>query len=301
MAVTPEVIFPGTLFSILGQFGLTSIMAVNLRAVTHVALPWAQMSWTFPAILVVSAMPFTVAGTGMREMAALALLGLFGVPPEQCIAASLLTLAHKLTWATVGGIIFWRNGRYYSRFKNVVEPKTISLLLPYDRKAHSILETIRHARANPEIAEILIVQGEGKLAELIPGLDCAIYSSAVQAASHAKGDVLLILPPGNLLPPYAGLAALNCLRDSYVVAGGFWKTIQASTSLGWRARLGCAWRLVFARRVALSQGLFLRRSILEQIGGLPELNSTGEVELCRRLRKKGRLALADAIVIAPAP
>jgi uncharacterized membrane protein YbhN (UPF0104 family) len=308
MAVTPEVIFPGTLFSILGQFGLTSIMAVNLRAVTHLDLPWAQMSWTFPAILVVSAMPFTVAGTGMREMAALAFFGLFGVPPEQCIAASLLTLVHKLSWATVGGIIFWRNGRYYARFKNSVEPKSVTAVIPSLNQEALLAETIRHAKTNREITEIIVVDGgsiDGSR-ELALQLGCTVLShdgaqsSPFRAgAQNAKGDVVLLLNTKTLLPPYAALAALNCLRDAYVVAGGFWKMVHPTRPLALGSRFMCALRLIFAKRIAIDQGLFVRRTVLEEVGGVPDMGEKGELELCRRLRKKGRLALADAIVITP--
>src|SRR4051812_16946187 len=307
MAVSPAVIFPGTLFSILGQVGLTSIMAVNLRAVTHLELPWAQMSWTFPAILVVSAMPFTVAGTGMREMGALAFFGLFGVPPEQCIAVSLLTLAHKLSWALVGGIIFSKNGAYYARFRNSTEPKSVSVVIPVLNEEGALAEAVRRARANPEITEVIVVDrgSTDRTPEIASELGCIVLSVAEShlspfraGASVAKGDLVLMLYPGTLLPPYAALAALNCLRDAYVVAGGFWKEARPSRTWGFGSRLMCALRLIFAKRIAIEQGFFVRRTILEEVGGVPESAGREEVELCRRLRKKGRLALGDAVVIS---
>jgi GT2 family glycosyltransferase len=59
----------------------------------------------------------------------------------------------------------------------------------------------------------------------------------------------------------------------------------------------CALRLVFRKRIALEQGLFVRRTVLEELGGVPEMPGKEELELCRRLRRKGHLALADAIVV----
>ena len=42
--------------------------------------------------------------------------------------------------------------------------------------------------------------------------------------------------------------------------------------------------------------IFIRRSVLSEIGGVPEMPLMEEFELCRRLRKAGRLALADATI-----
>ena len=46
--------------------------------------------------------------------------------------------------------------------------------------------------------------------------------------------------------------------------------------------------------------MFVRRSTLEQIGGVPDMPLMEEFELCRRLRKAGRLALAEATVTTSA-
>ena len=44
------------------------------------------------------------------------------------------------------------------------------------------------------------------------------------------------------------------------------------------------------------QAIFVRRAVLERIGGMPDLPLMEEFELCRRLRREGRLALAPATV-----
>jgi len=46
--------------------------------------------------------------------------------------------------------------------------------------------------------------------------------------------------------------------------------------------------------------MFIRRKTLEQIGGVPDLPLMEDFELCRRLRKVGRLALAEATLITSA-
>ena len=44
------------------------------------------------------------------------------------------------------------------------------------------------------------------------------------------------------------------------------------------------------------QAMFIRRSILEEIGGVPDVPLMEDFELCRKLRSRSRLALACATV-----
>lgn len=66
------------------------------------------------------------------------------------------------------------------------------------------------------------------------------------------------------------------------------------------SRFRCGLRMWFGRRVLGDQGIFLRRDVLEQIGGVPDMPLMEELELCRRLRRVGRLALANATVTTSA-
>ena len=43
--------------------------------------------------------------------------------------------------------------------------------------------------------------------------------------------------------------------------------------------------------------MFARRSVLEEIGGVPDMPLMEEFELCRLLRQRGTLVLADATVV----
>jgi hypothetical protein len=121
-----------------------------------------------------------------------------------------------------------------------------------------------------------------------------------RGAAEAKGEVVLFLYADTWLPSKAGHAVLNCLRDGTVVGGGFWKKFQHPPWLLLGARCKCALRLLLGRRVAGDQAIFARRQTLEQIGGVPDQPWMVDFELCRRLRKAGRLALADATLTTSA-
>jgi rSAM/selenodomain-associated transferase 2 len=117
-------------------------------------------------------------------------------------------------------------------------------------------------------------------------------------ASKAVGDIVLLLHADTWLPPDAGRAMFDCLRDPSVVGGAFWKVFRPRSSPLIRgSRFKCFLRLVLARRLMGDQAIFVRRRVLEQIGGVPGVPLMEEFELCRKLRTVGRLAIADAVVV----
>jgi GT2 family glycosyltransferase len=165
---------------------------------------------------------------------------------------------------------------------------SISVVIPTLNEAESLTETVHRARANPEVSEIIVVDGGSR--------DDTMRIGAVQA----RGDVVLLLHADTWLPPEAGRAALKCLSDPAVVAGGFWKTFRDGSWLMLGSRFRCGLRLWLGGRVLGDQGMFVRRDALDKIGGIPDMPLMEDVELCRRVRKAGRLVLAEATVTTSA-
>lgn len=97
----------GILCAILVQVSLSGVLALCLSAVSTEPIPWARLAWTFPVISVVSALPVTFAGLGVRDSASVVLFGLCQVPASTAIAASLLTAAVSLVWMVIGGGLLW--------------------------------------------------------------------------------------------------------------------------------------------------------------------------------------------------
>ncbi|MGI8964980.1 MAG: TIGR04283 family arsenosugar biosynthesis glycosyltransferase, partial [Limisphaerales bacterium] len=166
-------------------------------------------------------------------------------------------------------------------------------------------ETVRHLRAIPEISEIIVVDGgsSDKTCEMAAQLNCRVLTAASSrgaqmrlGAAAASGDAILLVHADTWLPPGAGRALQNCLRDKTVVAGGFWKVFRQPTFLLRGSKTKCFFRWFVGGRLAGDQAIFVRRDALEKIGGVPALPLMEEFELCKRLRKIGRLALAEATV-----
>jgi rSAM/selenodomain-associated transferase 2 len=309
MVVTPQVVLPGVLLSLMAQASWSCAFALNLRAVTSTAAPWLEVLWVFAAITVVAGLSFTFGGAGVREVAALTFLAPYGVPASDCVAAALLTFVLRVGWAGIGAMMLWREEGLQSRHAQRVPPRTLSVVIPTFNEASVLSETVQRARALSEISEIIVVDGgssDGTVA-IAKRFGCRVLAAprgrGAQmrlGAQQATGDVVMLLHADTWLSPQAGYAALNCLRDATVVAGGFWKSFRATPFLLLGSRFRCGVRLLLGRRILGDQVLFIRREILEMIGGVPAQPLLEEFELCRRLRRVGRLALADATVTTSA-
>src|SRR5205814_877912 len=112
----------------------------------------------FPIISLLSALPVTVAGSGVREGASLVLLGLYGVSKEDAVAAAFLTLSVSLTWALAGALLLWRESNWQRRQRHPAA-NTISVIIPTLNEREALPETARRARAVPEVSEIIVVDG----------------------------------------------------------------------------------------------------------------------------------------------
>lgn len=115
-------------------------------------------------------------------------------------------------------------------------------------------------------------------------------------AREATGDVLLFLHADCSLGVGARDAILHALEDSRVVGGSFRLRIDAS-SVGLRlVAFGSNARALYLRMPYGDQGLFVRRSAFETVGGYPELPLMEDVALVKRLKRLGRLTPVDVTI-----
>lgn len=119
-------------------------------------------------------------------------------------------------------------------------------------------------------------------------------------ARQAGGDVLLFLHADTRLPDGAAGAIAATLADPAVVGGRFDVRFDSR-----RRVLGMVAWFMNARSRATSictgdQAIFVRRAAFEAVGGYPDIALMEDIELCRRLKTRGRLAALRARVTTSA-
>lgn len=287
-------------------FNVTQVCC--LQAVSAEPVPWLRLLWMYHLVTVIAALPVTVAGAGLREGSSMVLLGQYGIPGTTAVAGAMLTLSIHMTWALVGAVLLAREQRRRrGRVQPGLEP-TVSVVIATHNDEASLPETVRHVRAVPEVGEVIVADGGSTDGTVVRArqLGCRVVvanggrgAGWRAGAAAAAGEVVMLVPSGTWISKESGAALRRCLRDPLVVGGGFWRRFR-DAPLGLRgARLRCWLRLWWAGRVSGDQALFVRRSALEAAGGVPDQAWMAEVELCRRLRRLGRLALAGAPVSTP--
>lgn len=175
----------------------------------------------------------------------------------------------------------------------------LSIIIPALNEAENIGLAVERANAlMPH--EVLIADGgsSDRTVEIARELSCRLVETprgrARQqnaAAKQATGDVLLFLHADSWLAPEGAAQIEQTLRQSPGIPGGvFWHRFD-SPRFGFRLiEIGDALRACTTRIGFGDQGIFLRRSVFEQLGGFPDVPLMEDVLLMRRLRDVGRLA-----------
>ena len=115
-------------------------------------------------------------------------------------------------------------------------------------------------------------------------------------ASRATGDVLLFLHADTHLPGGFEEHVRSVLSIEGVVAGAFGLRIDAPQRVFRTIERVVNWR---SRRLSLpygDQAIFMNADTFKRTGGFPDASAMEDFELVRRLRRLGRIGLADAAV-----
>jgi rSAM/selenodomain-associated transferase 2 len=110
-------------------------------------------------------------------------------------------------------------------------------------------------------------------------------------ARAALGDVLLFLHADTVLPSRYEVAVTQALLDPAVAGGAFRFRFDRRTLalriVEWGARL----RVALFQLPYGDQALFLRRRVLEALGGVPQVPIMEDLDLVRGIRRQGRLVV----------
>jgi rSAM/selenodomain-associated transferase 2 len=119
-------------------------------------------------------------------------------------------------------------------------------------------------------------------------------------ARAARGDILLFLHADTWLPE-GGLGAVSAaLDDSRVVGGRFDVHFDSPRPV---LRMIAFFMNLRSRASGISTGdqaIFVRREVFETMGGYPDMPLMEDIELSRRLKRRGRLAALPSRVTTSA-
>lgn len=178
-------------------------------------------------------------------------------------------------------------------------PACLSVIVPALNEAAGIEATLRPLQGLRAAGhEVILVDGGSEDATqsvAAPLADRVLVSASGRArqmnagAAQARGDVLLFLHADTIAPGSLAELALSALAARWRW-GRFDVRIQGSHPLlravGWlMSRRSCLTGIATG-----DQGIFVRRTLYEAVGGYPDIPLMEDIALSRRLKRHGRPA-----------
>lgn len=181
----------------------------------------------------------------------------------------------------------------------------LSIVIPALNEARAIGSTIDHARRLTRLAEIIVVDGGSTDATIEIARERGarvLISEAGRGAQMragarvASGAAILFLHADTIVPPCVDDEILRALEDARVVGGNCRVRFDGSSS----AARFLTWLYPQLRRLGLlygDSGIFVRRDVYEAIGGFAPLELFEDLDLVRRLRRRGRVVTLPLTVV----
>jgi rSAM/selenodomain-associated transferase 2 len=185
----------------------------------------------------------------------------------------------------------------------------VSVVIPTLNESSELSETLAHLRLAGPVTEVIVADGGSRdsTADLARAAGCRVIAAPRgrgfqlrAGAQAATGDAILFLHADTWLPAGGMDALIETLQRPGVVGGAFAKAFRNPHWLMIGSRWKCRVRMHLWRFAYGDQGVFVLRSVLERIGGVPAVPLMEEHELFRRLVLEGNVELANATVLTSA-
>jgi rSAM/selenodomain-associated transferase 2 len=186
------------------------------------------------------------------------------------------------------------------------ERTSISIIIPTLDEADFIAATLASIPREPEL-EVIVVDGGSRdeTPAIARSLGAQVFHSdpgrARQmnlGAAKARGEVLLFLHADTCLPEGFAGRIHQSLRNPRVAAGAFCLRLEPPLKgSAWIERMA-NWRAEKFHLPYGDQALFVSAAKFKELGGYKEIPLLEDVELVRRLRRVGRLAMIPVPVAA---
>lgn len=182
--------------------------------------------------------------------------------------------------------------------------KSISVIIPTRNEENSIAAVIEHVR-DSGVREVIVVDSgsSDETCRHARAAGATVFESAPGrgtqqnlGAAQATGDVLLFLHADTRLPPDFLEQIDSILSRKGVSAGAFQLGVDGhDRGLRWVENMA-NWRSLYFQLPYGDQAIFMKAETFRRAGGFAEIPLMEDFELMRRLRKLGRIELADATV-----
>ncbi len=182
----------------------------------------------------------------------------------------------------------------------------ISVIIPVFNEATTVSACLDQFRGL-EGTEVVVVDGGStdRTKELVETSEVARWVSSPQTGrgpqmntgvQSTSGDVLLFLHADTSLPDGWRRMILDSLSDPEVVGGRF-RLGLTEDSLSYRLiATASTLRSRYLRITYGDQGIYVRRSVFEHVGGFPPVQIFEDSEFCSRVSKMGRFVMLNARV-----
>lgn len=186
-----------------------------------------------------------------------------------------------------------------------IQRQTLSVIIPVLNEAGNMRPLLESLQRTPEVEVIVVDGGSTDGTKAIAQSFGVRVLTAAPPRSHqmnagaaaAAGGMLLFLHADTRLPKSFLPLVHQTLDQPDVVAGAFELGIQGDKwGLRW-VEWGVRWRSRFLQQPYGDQALFLRAEALREVGGFAEIPLLEDVDLVRRLKQRGRVAIAPARVL----
>lgn len=187
------------------------------------------------------------------------------------------------------------------------DPMRISIIIPALNEAKVLPGTLRTVRQVSSDADVWVVDGGStdETAAIARDYGASVRTTrrgrAVQmnaGADAASGDVLLFLHADTQLPPDGMMAIRSALRDPAATAGVFRLRFDDDTPM--LRMYAASTRLPWIRLAFGDRALFVERATFQAVGGFPSWPIFEDLELARRLHRRGGFRFLDSAVTTSA-
>ncbi len=181
-------------------------------------------------------------------------------------------------------------------------PEEISIIIPTFNEKRTISQCLETVVGIPGI-EVIIADGGStdrtvEIAE--QHRDVKVVTSLMgrsvqmnKGAECADGKILLFLHADCVLPREVVLNVRNVLGGSSFVGGAFKIRLLSDKLLYRIIEKGINFRSKIFKLPYGDQGLFVKRSVFEELGGFREMPNCEDLDFVCRLKKQGKIAILD--------